>query len=98
MNCNLELVEKTLKKDYPYIVNVRSLVESAPSVEMPIPHYVMDILIKQSFFYQLQNNGPLRNIIVTSFTNECSQLLKSLCSENNITSENLLVSFISDEV
>ena len=96
MNCNLELVEKQLKKDYPYVINVRGLVESDPTSEMPIPHFEMDIVIKESFFNQLQNNGPLRNITVTSFTNECSQLLRNICPENNITADNLVVSFLSN--
>ena len=96
MNCNLELVEKQLKKDYPYITKVRSIVESSPSSDMPFNHYQMDILIKESFFYQLENNGPLRNITITSFTDECSQLLKTICPENNVTRDNLLVSFIAE--
>ena len=96
MNCDLELVEKSLKKEFPYVVKVKELVESAPSVDIPIPHYELDIFIKESFFSQLENNGPLRNTIVNSFSNESTEIVKGICPELGVTSKNLIVSFISD--
>jgi hypothetical protein len=96
MNCNIELIEKSLKKEFPYVVKVKELVESAPSVDIPIPHYELDIIIKESFFSQLENNGPLRNIIVTSFTNESTQIVNNICPELKVSSDNLIISFISD--
>ena len=96
MNCNIELVEKSLKKEFPYVVKVKELVESAPSVDIPIPHYELDIIIKESFFSQLENNGPLRSTIVNSFTNESIQIVSSICPELGVSLKNLLVSFISD--
>jgi hypothetical protein len=96
MNCNIELVEKSLKKEFPYVVKIKELVEAAPSVDMPIPHYELDIFIKESFFSQLENNGPLRNIIVTSFTNESTQIVNNICPELGVSSDNLIISFISD--
>jgi hypothetical protein len=96
MNCNIELIEKSLKKEFPYVVKIKELVESAPSVDIPIPHYGLDIYIKESFFSQLQNNGPLRNIIVTSFTNESTQIVNNICPELGVSSDNLIISFISD--
>jgi hypothetical protein len=96
MNCNIELVEKSLKKEFPYVVKVKELVKSEPSVNVPIPHYELDIIIKESFFSQLENNGPLRNIIVTSFTNESTQIVNNICPELGVSSDNLIISFISD--
>lgn len=102
MNCDLELVEKYLKKEFPYVVKIKSLVESPPVVSfsgathnLP-PSFEMKIFIKDSFFYQLENNEPLSNTILTSFTKECAQIVKSICPEVNISSEMLMVSFISE--
>ena len=101
MNCELELVEKYLKKEFPYVVKIKSLDESKPMVSFSgvtslLPNYDMSIFIKDSFFSQLENNGPLSNTILTSFTRECAQIIKSICPEVNISSETLIVSFISD--
>ncbi len=102
MNCDLELVEKYLKKEFPYVVKIKSLVESAPMVSFSgvthnvLPNFDMKIFIKDSFFSQLENNGPLSNTIITSFTKECAQIVKSICPEVNISSEFLIVTFISD--
>ena len=96
MNCNIELIEKSLKKEFPYVVKVKELVESAPSVDIPIPHYELDIIIKESFFSQLENNGPLRSTIVNSFSNETTEIVRGICPELGVTSKNLIVSFISD--
>lgn len=102
MNCDLELVEKYLKKEFPYVVKVKSLVESSPVVSFSgvtlngLPNFDMKIFIKDSFFSQLENNGPLSNTILTSFTKECAQIVKSICPEVNISSELLIVTFISD--
>ena len=96
MNCNIELVEKSLKKEFPYVVKIKKLVESEPTVDVPIPHYELDIYIKESFFSQLENNGPLRSTIVNSFSNQATEIVKSICPELGATSKNLVVSFISD--
>ena len=96
MNCNIELIEMSLKKEFPYVVKIKELVESEPTVDVPIPHYELDIFIKESFFSQLENNGPLRNIIVTSFTNESTQIVNNICPELGVSSDNLIISFISD--
>lgn len=101
MNCELELVEKYLKKEFPYVVKIKSLVESIPTISFSgatslSSSYDMSIFIKDSFFSQLENNGPLSNTILTSFTKECAQIIKSVCPEVNISSETLIVSFISD--
>ena len=96
MNCNIELIEMSLKKEFPYVVKIKELVESEPTVDVPIPHYELDIYIKESFFSQLENNGPLRSTIVTSFSNQTTEIVKSICPELGATSKNLVVSFISD--
>jgi hypothetical protein len=96
MNCNIELIENSLKKEFPYVVKIKKLVKSEPSVDIPINHYELDIFIKESFFSQLENNGPLRNIIVTSFTNESTQIVNNICPELVVSSDNLIISFISD--
>ncbi len=96
MNCNIELVEKSLKKEFPYVVKIKELVEAAPSVDMPIPHYELDIFIKESFFSQLENNGPLRSTIVNSFSNQTTEIVRGICPELGVSSKNLIVSFISD--
>ena len=96
MNCNIELIENSLKKEFPYVVKIKKLVKSEPSVDIPINHYELDIFIKESFFSQLENNGPLRNIIVTSFTNESTQIVNNICPELGVSSDNLIISFISD--
>ena len=96
MNCNIELIENSLKKEFPYVVKIKELVESEPNVDVPIPHYELDIYIKESFFSQLENNGPLRSTIVTSFSNQTTEIVRSICPELGATSKNLVVSFISD--
>lgn len=101
MNCELELVEKYLKKEFPYVVKIKSLVELPPviaysGVTFTSPTFDMKIFIKDSFFSQLENNGPLSNTILTSFTKECAQIVKSICPEVNISSELLIVTFISE--
>ena len=96
MNCNIELIEMSLKKEFPYVVKIKELVESEPTVDVPIPHYELDIYIKESFFSQLENNGPLRSTIVNSFSNQATEIVRSICPELGATSKNLVVSFISD--
>ena len=109
MNCEIELVEKYLKKEFPYVIKVKQLVESKRSISFsgatnfsvdpiwPSPfNYELIVCIKESFFYQLENNGPLRNTILNSFTKESLTLIKSVCPEFYIKDENLLVSFISE--
>ena len=52
MNCNLDLVEKYLKKEFPYVVKIKSLVESSPVVSFSgtthnvAPNFDMKIFIK----------------------------------------------------
>ena len=94
MNCNIELVEKSLKKEFPYVVKIKKLVESEPSVTIPKPHYSFDIFIKESFFSQLENNGPLRSTIVNSFSNQTTEIVRGICPELGVSSKNLVVSFI----
>ena len=96
MNCNIELIENSLKKEFPYVVKIKELVESEPNVDVPIPHYELDIYIKESFFSQLENNGPLRSTIVTSFSNQTTEIVRGICPELGVSSKNLLVSLISD--
>jgi hypothetical protein len=99
MNCNLEILETHLKKDFPYVVKVNNITEG-PVNTLSQPTYTVDIVIKQSFFDQLQNNGPLRNIIFQTFTKEFTQILIKTCPEikvfemNNNT--NLNISLLSD--
>ena len=38
MNCNIELVESSLKKEFPYLVKIKELVKSEPTVDTPIAH------------------------------------------------------------
>lgn len=96
MNCNIELIENSLKKEFPYVVKIKELVESEPNVDVPIPHYELDIYIKESFFSQLENNGPLRSTIVNSFSNQATEIVRGVCPELGASSKNLIVSFISD--
>lgn len=96
MNCNIELIETSLKKEFPYVVKIKELVESKPTIDVPIPHYELDIYIKESFFSQLKNNGPLRSIIVDSFSNQTTEIVRGICPELSVSSENLIVSFIPD--
>ena len=96
MNCNIELIENSLKKEFPYVVKIKELVESEPNADVPIPHYELDIYIKESFFSQLENNGPLRSTIVNSFSNQTTEIVRGICPELGATSKNLVVSFISD--
>ena len=96
MNCNIELIENSLKKEFPYVVKIKELVESEPNVDVSIPHYELDIYIKESFFSQLENNGPLRSTIVTSFSNQTTEIVRGICPELGVSSKNLLVSLISD--
>jgi hypothetical protein len=96
MNCNIELIENSLKKEFPYVVKIKELVESNPTVDVPIPHYELDIYIKESFFSQLENNGPLRSTIVNSFSNQTTEIVRGICPELGVSSKNLLVSLISD--
>lgn len=101
MNCNLELIEGRLKMEFPYVVKVKEIVENSPNGSSQ-PRYSANIIIKQSFFDQLQNNGPLRNIIFQTFTKEFTQIVQSTCPEVKIielnNESNLDISFLSDSV
>lgn len=99
MNCNLEIIESQLKKEFPYVVKVNNITEG-PLNSSSQPTYVIDVVIKQSFFDQLQNNGPLRNIIFQTFSKEFSQILIKNCPEIKVIemngSSNLDISLLSD--
>jgi len=103
MNCETELIEDNLKKDFPYVVKIKTIVEK-PFVPNPSEivdghsSYLIDLYIKQSFFDQLENNNQLKNIIFESFTKECIQIIKNICPEMDIISDkngtNLVVKFL----
>jgi hypothetical protein len=96
MNCEINLIEEYLKKEFPYVVKVKNF-NSVPSPINPSEQqYSLDIIIKFSFFYQLNNNGLLSNNIITSFTKISSQIINNVCPETIISPEILIVSFISD--
>lgn len=111
MNCELELIEKYLKKEFPYVVKIKEFkigkvtselfVISASTSNIGIPTHSLEIYIKQSFFDQLENNGPLKSSIFNSFSNECAQIIKSVCTEIDIVSDdngtNLAVTFFPEE-
>ena len=106
MNCELELIDKYLKKEYPYIVKVKEIVALPQSLSFSgvtfnlKPDYLISIYIKQSFYDQLENNGPLKSITLKSFSNECFQTIKSVCPDIQIFAKdnetNLSVLFIPD--
>ena len=99
MNCNLEIIEGHLKKDFPYVVKVKDIIEN-PSNGSSQPTYSINVIIKQSFFDQLQNNGPLRNIIFQGFSKQFTQIVQSTCPEVKVielnNKSNLDISFLSD--
>jgi hypothetical protein len=99
MNCNLEIIEGLLKKDFPYVVKVKDIIEN-PSNGSSQPTYSINVIIKQSFFDQLQNNGPLRNIIFQGFSKEVAQVLNRNCPEVKVFEmngeNNLNISLLSD--
>jgi hypothetical protein len=112
MNCELELIEKYLKKEFPYVVKIKEFkigkvtseifVISASTSNIGIPTHSLEIYIKQSFFDQLENNGPLRSSIINSFSNDCISIIRSICPDieliiNNY-GNNLTVSFYPEEV
>jgi hypothetical protein len=110
MNCEIELVEKYLRKEFPYVVKIKEfiigktspLMFSGMTANMGRPTHSIYIYIKQSFFDQLENNGPLKSSIFNSFSNECAQIIKSVCPEIDIVTDNdgtnLAVTFLPEEV
>lgn len=112
MNCEIELVEKYLKKEFPYVVKIKEFiigkstweifVMSASTSNIGRPTHSLEIYIKQSFFDQLENNGPLKSSIFNSFSNECAQIIKSVCPDIDIVTDNdgtnLAVTFLPEEV
>lgn len=112
MNCEIELVEKYLKKEFPYVVKIKNFIVGKTTTEMFIisastsnfgtPTHSIEIVIKQSFFDQLENNGPLKSTIFNSFSSECAKIIKSVCPEIDITTNNygtnLMVTFHPEEV
>jgi hypothetical protein len=112
MNCELELIEKYLKKEFPYVVKIKEFkigkvtseifTISGSTSNIGIPTHSLEIYIKQSFFDQLENNGPLRSSIISSFSNDCISIIRSICPDieliiNNY-GNNLTVSFYPEEV
>lgn len=109
MNCELELIEKYLKKEFPYVVKIKEFIIGKTSplmfsgmTNMGIPTHSIEIYIKQSFFDQLENNGPLKSSIFNSFSNDCISIIKSICPEieliTNNNGTNLTVNFYPEEV
>lgn len=111
MNCELELIEKYIKKEYPYVVKIKNFVVGKLTSEMFVmsastsnigrPTHSIEIFIRQSFFDQLENNSLLKTTIFKSFSNECAQIIKSVCTEIDIVSDdngtNLAVTFFPEE-
>jgi len=112
MNCEIELVEKYLRKEFPYVVKIKEFIAEKSALEVfsmsgfssniGRPTYSLEVYIKQSFFDQLENNGPLKSSIFNSFLNECVQIIKSVCPEIDVITDNngtnLAVKFIPEEV
>jgi hypothetical protein len=82
-----------------YVVKVKDIIEN-PSNGSSQPTYSINVIIKQSFFDQLQNNGPLRNIIFQGFSKEFAQVLNRNCPEVKVFEmngeNNLNISLLSD--
>lgn len=100
MNCELELIEKYIKIEYPYIVGVKNIKEHEMSnhsmsgfTSLGRPTYIIDICITESFFNQLENNKLLKSNIVSSLCEELGKIVKSVCPEMDVTSDNLLITF-----
>jgi hypothetical protein len=112
MNCELELIEKYLKREFPYVVKIKEFIIGKTTTEMFIisastanigrPIHSLKVYIKQSFFDQLENNGPLKDSIFKSFSTDCASMIKSICPEIELVTDNngtnLAVTFIPEEV
>jgi hypothetical protein len=112
MNCELELIEKYLKKEFPYVVKIKEFkigkstweifVMSASTSNIGRPTHSLEIYIKQSFFDQLENNGPLKNSIINSFSDDCISIIRSICSDIELVRDNngtnFAVTFYPEEV
>lgn len=100
MNCELELIEKYIKKEYPYIVSIKSIVERLPAISGTTfindvfgANYLINICINENFYNQLENNNPLKSNIISSLNKELPKIIKSICPEMTITNDNLEITF-----
>jgi hypothetical protein len=113
MSCELELIEKYLKKEFPYVVKIKEfnvgkttsemfVISGTTSLNFGRPTHSIIISIKESFFNQLQNNSLLKETIYNSFSNDCCKIIKSVCPDIEIVSDNygtnLAVTFTPEEV
>lgn len=100
MNCELNLIEKYVKKEYPYITSIKNIEESIPAIsgttfngDFVYVNYLISIYINEIFYNQLENNTPLRTNIISSLNKELPKIIKSICPEMNITNDNLEIIF-----
>jgi hypothetical protein len=112
MNCELELIEKYLKREFPYVVKIKEFnvgkvtseiftMSASTSSNFGRPIHSITICIKESFFNQLENNSLLKETIFSSFSKECSIIITHVCPEIEIISDdygtNLAVTLISEK-
>lgn len=100
MNCELTLIEKYLKSDFPFIIKIREIVEiptmmsTSGSTNTPLLNsYMMIVEINESFNDQLKNNPQLNKVITNSFGEKSLQIIKSVCPEVNFNDSTLVISF-----
>jgi uncharacterized protein (UPF0264 family) len=98
MSQKIELIEKSLKKEFPYVVKVNEFkINDGKS-----PFHSIEIYIKESFFNQLENNSLLKKTIFNSFSKECVQIIKNICPEVEIVfsndESNVTIKFTPEEV
>jgi hypothetical protein len=102
MNCELDLIKKYLKTDFPFVLDIESL-DEVPSVINFIDNpetvssisYMLRVKISESFHNQLKNNQQLNKVITSSFIEKSQQTIKSICPNVDLTL-GLVISFISD--
>jgi hypothetical protein len=112
MKCELELIEKYLKKEFPYVVKIEEFkvgkttsemftISASTSLNFGRPIHSIIICIKESFFNQLENNSLLKETIFSSFSKECAVIITHVCPEIEIVSDdygtNLSVTLISEK-
>jgi hypothetical protein len=101
MNCELELIGKYIRKEYPYIVSIKNIEEISPSIsgttftsyDVSGIIYLINICINENFYNQLENNNPLKSNIISSLNKELARIIKSICPEMNVTNDNLEITF-----
>ena len=102
MNCELDLIKKYLKTDFPFVLDIESLdevpstisFENSPST-LQSTSYMFIVKISQSFHDQLKNNSQLNNAITSSFIEKSKQTIKSVCPELDLDL-GFVISFESD--